>query len=181
MNDTTIAKRYAEILLLYLKETIGLQRGINEIERIKQSFEENPQFKDLLSNWLITIEEKFDSIEKVFKKAFSQEIKDFLKFLVQKKRIKNVVTIINAAISLDREDKEVEIIVRTSLPLDHKTTETLKEVLAKKFHKKVELKSELVPQLIGGAQIVIGNIHIDGSIRRRILELKEKLASVRIA
>jgi F0F1-type ATP synthase delta subunit len=35
-------------------------------------------------------------------------------------------------------------------------------------------------RLMGGVQIMIGNILIDGSVRRRLQEIREKLLTVRV-
>ena len=52
--------------------------------------------------------------------------------------------------------------------------------LVKKLGKKLALDPELDPELLGGARVVIGNTVIDGSVRRYLDDLGEKLRALKV-
>jgi len=56
----------------------------------------------------------------------------------------------------------------------------IKKGLESKLNKKLKLVVGLDPGLLGGVQVTIGNTVIDGSVRRRLDDLKEKLETVRV-
>jgi len=58
--------------------------------------------------------------------------------------------------------------------------ERIKAKLEEKLGKKMHLYLDLDPDLLGGVQIKIGNILIDGSVRRRLDELKQKLMTIQV-
>jgi len=180
MKYEIVAKRYAEGLLAYLTETIGIEKGVEELKEIRETLRDIPSFKEFLTNQQITTQEKYDTIDKVFQSRFSQETIQFLKMLIEKKRMKEITDIIDYAIALQLSQKEIAVALRTAHALEGDLIEKLKRKLMKKLKKNVHLTVELAPRLIGGAQVFIGNKHIDGSLRYRLTELKEKLSTIKV-
>ena len=56
----------------------------------------------------------------------------------------------------------------------------IKDALENKYRKKFKLYVDLDASLLGGVRITMGNKVIDGSVRRRLEDLKEKLTAVRL-
>ncbi|HOW36502.1 MAG TPA: ATP synthase F1 subunit delta [Candidatus Omnitrophota bacterium] len=181
MREAIIAKRYAEGLLSYLNETIGVEKGIFEFEKMAGIIENNPGIRKLLAGWQITAQEKQALSDNIFKEGFSEEIRRFLKLLINKKRLTYAAAIARYARAIYSQDKEAEAVVQTAFPLDDKFIEAIKEKLSKKLNKKINLRMELSPALIGGVRIVIGNSHLDGSIQRTLADLREQLTAIRIS
>jgi F-type H+-transporting ATPase subunit delta len=75
----------------------------------------------------------------------------------------------------------LEAVLKTSYPLDLGLIRKVKSKLENKMQKKINLYLELDPDLLGGIQIRIGNTIIDGSVRRRIDELKKKLMLAQVS
>ena len=65
--------------------------------------------------------------------------------------------------------------VTTAVPLDDKDTQRLSERLGTLVGKKVVLKTEVDPQLLGGFVARIGGKLLDGSTRSRLLALKKEI------
>lgn len=181
MSEEIVAKRYAEGLLSYLKETISIEKGLPEFEKMTGLIEDNPDLKKLLTGWQITAQEKQDTTDAIFSEGFSIEIRRFLKLLINKRRLTHMAAIARYARVIYNQDKEAEAVVQTVFPLDDKLIEAIREKLSKKLSKKVNVRTELSPALIGGIRIVIGNSHLDGSIQRTLADLKEQLTAIRIS
>ncbi|MBI2094097.1 MAG: F0F1 ATP synthase subunit delta, partial [Candidatus Omnitrophica bacterium] len=56
----------------------------------------------------------------------------------------------------------------------------LRTILERREGKSVELTSEVDPALLGGLQVRLGNRVIDASIRRQLINLRERLEAVRV-
>lgn len=181
MNEDIIAKRYGDAFLEFASETIGSEKAQEELRGIKNILRDSPDFKEFLESPEITGKEKFDVIDKTLKQDFSEELRDFLKLLIDKDRIENLVDIAEYARIAYAHGIEVDALLKVSYPLDTDVIQRIKDALQKKVQKKLHLYIELDPSLLGGVSAKIGNIVIDGSVRRRLEDLEEKLLALRIA
>lgn len=183
MNGTAsaIAKRYADGFLEYAGETIGFEEGIEELRIIKEILRDNPDFKAFLQSPEIKYSEKSDFIEKVlYKEGLSQEGCNFLKLLLKKSRIDEFPNIEKYARIKYSHGKEVEALLKTSYILDTTLMQKIKESLENKLKKKLHLYIEIDPSLLGGVSVTIGNTIIDGSAKRRLEDIREKLMKARV-
>jgi len=176
-----IAERmYAEGFLEYAGQTIGFDKGLGEILAVKDIFRENPDLKSFLENPAIMNREKSEIIEKVFSDGFSQETRDFLKLLLKNGRIDKFHDIAEYARVKYSHGKEIDAVISASYPLDLDILESLKSVLENKLHKKLHIYSDLDTDLLGGVRVTMDNIVLDGSVKKRLEDMREKLMSVRV-
>jgi len=56
----------------------------------------------------------------------------------------------------------------------------LRAALERREHRQVELREELDPELLGGLQVRLDHRVIDGSVRRQLADLRERLGAVRV-
>ena len=175
-----IARMYAEGFLEYAGETIGFDKGLGEILAVNGILRDNPDLKSFLENPAILNREKSDLIEKVFTDDFSQETRDFLKLLLVKGRIGNFTDIAEYARVKYSHGKETDAVISASYPLDLDILESLKSVLENKLHKKLHLYFDLDSDLLGGVKVKMDNVVLDGSVKKRLEDMREKLMTVRI-
>jgi F-type H+-transporting ATPase subunit delta len=142
--------------------------------------EKTPELLKFLQAPEITDRQKDDFIDKVLGDDFSKELGQFLKLLQEKSRIELFPGIIKYVIDTYSHGDETEAVFKSAFPLDVKLVERIKQRLETKLNKKLKLSVGLDPGLLGGVQVTIGNRIIDGSVRRRLDELKEKLETVRV-
>ena len=93
MRNIIASKRYADAFLNCARQTIGFRQGLEELQGLKRVFHDNPDLQPFIESLQITESEKFDLIDTVLAKGFSQSTTDFLKFLIAKKRIELFVDI----------------------------------------------------------------------------------------
>ena len=141
----------------------------------RRVFEDNPDFREFLESLEITTKEKFDIIEKVLSDNFSEELRNFLKLLWEKGRIRLFLDIAEYARINYSHGVEQDALLKTSYPLDTEIIERLKDVLESKLEKRLHLYIELDPELLGGVSVQVGNMIIDGSVRKRLEDLRAKL------
>jgi len=175
-----IERMYAEGFLEYAGQTIGFSKALHEILAVKSVLRENPDLKSFLENPAMMNREKSEMVEKVFSDGFSQETRDFLKLLLKKDRIGKFADIAEYARVKYSHGKEVDAVISASYPLDLDILESLKAVLETKLHKKLHLYSDLDSDLLGGVKVTVDNLVLDGSVKKRLEDMREKLMSVRI-
>ena len=175
IKNEILAKRYADAFLRSSAETITYEKGLEDLLNAKRVFTDNPDFKEFMESLEITTEEKFDIIEKVLRKNFSEELRNFLKLLWDKGRIEMFLDIAEYARINYAHGEEQDALLKTSYPLDTGVIEKIKNVLESKLEKKLHLYVQLDPELLGGVYIQVGNMIIDGSVKRRLEDLRRKL------
>lgn len=180
MKETVIAKRYAEAFVAYGQETIGLDRVVGDFKKLGRTIHDNPDFKVFLESPEITYSEKCRFVDEVLKEGFSEELRQFIKMLIDKRRINLITDVAEYIRDNYAHGEAVSALLKTSYPLDLDIITTIKERLEQKFQKKFNLYLELDASLNGGVEVTIGNTIIDGSLRRRLQDLRELLIKSRI-
>ncbi|MDD4894361.1 MAG: ATP synthase F1 subunit delta [Candidatus Omnitrophica bacterium] len=181
IKDEIVAKRYADAFAGFMKETVGLEKGLEDLKDLKSSvIRNNPEFIHFLESQEITYSEKCDFIDKVVRDGFSEELREFLKLLLRKERINKLADIMEYLRITYSYMGEEDVLLKTSFPLDIELIRTIEQRLERKFQKKFKFYIDLDGELLGGVQVIIRNTVIDGSVRRRLDELKEKLIKIRV-
>ena len=182
IKDKIIAKRYADAFMAFAKETIGLDNAIQEIKDLKNVvIHENPGFMEILTHEGIGHSEKRDFVERVLDGNFSQELKSFLILLLDKERFVNLPDIMEYIRVYYSYGEEVEALLKTSTILDAEQIKDIENKLENKLHKKFKFYIDVDADLLGGVQVIMGDdTIIDGSVKKRLSDLKEKLRGVRV-
>lgn len=180
MKDEVVAKRYADAFLAYAEETIGFDKGLEELQELKRIIRDNDEFRSFLTAPDIILADKAASIDNILGKDYSRESRDFLKLLIQNKRIDRFIDIAEYA-RIEYTHAEHDAVLKTSYAVDTATLQSIKDALEKRTGKKLHLYIEMDADLLGGVSATIGNTVIDGSVRRRLADLKTKLEMVKVA
>ena len=181
IRNKIIAKRYSEAFIGYAKGTIGMEKALEDLKNLRNTvIHDNPEFLELLRSYEVSFSEKCEFLDKVLKEDFTQETKQFLKLLLEKGRIDNLLDIAEYLRITYSHGEEEEALLKTSFPLDLELIKEIKEKMENMFNKKLKFYIELDARLLGGIQVIIGNKIIDGSVRKRLDEIKEKLSTVEV-
>ena len=179
MKEKIIAKRYAEAFLGYAGNSIGIEKAAEELKALEELFSTNPDFREFLENLNVIYREKCEVIDAVLK-DFSEETRVFIKLLLERGRIKNFAAIADYARINYSKGEAVEALLKTARPLDPNLTQAIKDKIEQKFNRKIILRTEIDAGLLAGVQVTLGNTVIDGTVRRRLDELKEKLTALKV-
>jgi F-type H+-transporting ATPase subunit delta len=172
--------RYAEGFLEYARESIGVDRALAELKKAKDVFRDNPDFEAFLENPGINYIEKCGVVDSVMADGFSQEIRNLLKLLLKKGRIDKFHSIAEYARLRYAYGDKVSATLYTSYLMDTKTMEIFKDEVEKKLNAKLQLYVDLDPDMLGGIRLAIGNRIWDGSVRKRLEDMKSKLLAARV-
>ncbi len=180
MTDKVIITRYAEAFIEYARETIGVERAVNEMRSLKINvLRQSPEFLEFLLSPEITHAEKLEFIDTVLADSLD-EVRNFLKYLLEKGRFDKLTDIIEYIRVTYAHEGAVDALLRTAFPLDLEVIKEIEDTLERKLKQKFKFFIELDGRLLGGVQVVIGNMIYDGSVRKRLDDLREKLQQVRV-
>jgi len=180
MKKKIVVERYAEAYVAYAKPILGMPSIVEEFKNFRKVVRDNPKLISLLSNPGIPEHNKFSSLSSVLGKFFSEEFITFLKLLIEKQRFSEIIDITDYIRVRYAHGDVLDAVVKTANLLDTNTLKALKEKLEAIFKKNMNIYLEIDPSILGGVHVTVGNTIIDGSLRRRLSDLKEDLVTVRI-
>ncbi|MDD5439096.1 MAG: ATP synthase F1 subunit delta [Candidatus Omnitrophica bacterium] len=180
MIHEVIARLYADAFLGYAKEGIGFDRGIKELQSVRRVFRSNPDFHDFLQRRDIALHEKYDAIDAVFADGFAAEARYFLKLLVKNKRMDRFFDIAEYARLTYGHGAKHDALLKTSGMLDLDVLERLKQKIEESLNMKLRLYVDLDPSILGGVYLRVGHTVFDGSVRRQLDDMREKLLEIKV-
>jgi len=171
----TIARPYAEALF----KTSGADLGgtsawLDELAAIAS----NVQLQQYAGNPGVTSAQTFDVMTGVAKTALPEAAKNFLKAVIDNGRISVLPEIASQFRSLkNAKSGSSDAVVFSAFALDAPALADLSATLEKRFGKKLNIKVELEPDLIGGVRVVVGDEVLDTSVKARLEQMKVALVS----
>lgn len=180
MKAVVLAKRYAEAYIAHANVNGGVAQAVEEFKALKWIIVQNPDFVEFLTNPEIMHHEKYAFIEKVLNGQFSSDMQNFLKLLVDKRRIGYLEEMADYVRVHYSHGGAFDAVLTTTYPLDLDVISAIKTKLEQKLNHALNLYQEFDPDLKGGVRITVGNLVLDGSIRKRLTELKTNLQQTRI-
>jgi len=127
-------------------------------------------------------DEKGRALEAVFRTRTPKVFADFLQVLLKRNRMWLLPRASDAyGRILDRKLGRVPVTVVTAAPVSEADLEGWRVRIRASIGKEPVLSHEVRPALIGGAVLRVGDTVADGSVRRRLSELRARIASAGMA
>lgn len=180
MRELAIVRRYAEAFMAYVKENIGVQKALKDLNTLRNILRESPELRNYFLNKRVSNFRKCEFIEEVLKGAVSEETRNFLKLLLRKARVEFITDIAEYCRAHFRHGQKENALLKTGFPLDLDLVQVIQKSVEAKLNKKLNLYIDLDADLLGGVKVTVGNTVIDGSIRKRLDTLKEELMLMRL-
>jgi len=180
IKDRAIVARYGEAFIKYVRPGIGTDKAIDDLKKLRKMLQDNGNLKNFLESPEVSSIDKHKVIDVVFKDDLAVEIAHFVKLLIGHKRIGHLTDIVEYIRLKYSHYGEQEVLLKTTYPLELDLIKRIEEKLEKKLNKKCKFYIELDSRILGGIQVIIGNRVIDGSVRGRLNDLKEKLQAIRV-
>ena len=171
----TIARPYAEALFKTAGADLdGTATWLDELAAIAS----NVQLQQYAGNPSVTSAQTFDVMTGVAKTALPEAAKNFLKVVIDNGRISVMPEIASQFRALkNAKSGSSDATVFSAFALGEATLADLLVTLEKRFEKKLNLKVELQPELIGGIRVVVGDEVLDTSVKARLEQMKAALVS----
>ncbi len=174
-----VSKTYSEALFEVALEEEKVELFLKELEFIVDSLKTYPEFFVLLKSPRINVDEKKKMIAEVFSDKLSEEMNNFLKIILDKRRSGYMEQIKDEYEKLVNEHMGiVKTVATTAVPLSEAEQNNLVEKLEKVTGKKIKLTNSVDKDLLGGVLVKIGDKVIDGTVKSRLNDLREDLAKI---
>ena len=168
-----IDKEYAEALFELSCEADATNEYIDELNSIKAVMEENPDYLDYLSSPAAGLNERLSAIDEAFGKG-TENIVSFLKLLCENGRINMLISCIDEFIALAMALSGRKFAtVYSAVELSDSQKVAVCAKLEKLTGKEIDANYIIDKSLIGGIKIDIDGQLIDGSVKRRLSDIKD--------
>jgi F-type H+-transporting ATPase subunit delta len=171
-----IIRGYAEALFRVLQVEGDLELVEDELYRFGKVLETNHELKQALSDQSLERSQRAKILDELLSDKVSPHTMGLVVFVVEQGRGRQLPQILEETSTLAAEARQAAVAeVRSAVELDDKQKKKLAEALSKATGKKVEVKVILDPSVIGGVVTKVGDTVIDGSVKRRLDQLKEQV------
>lgn len=176
MASGEVVTGYAEALFRVVRAEGELDRVEDELFRFGKLLESNYELKQALSDQSLDKEQRVKILDELLGEKVSPHTLGLLTFVVEQGRARQLPQILERLSGLAADARNSVVAeVRSAVPLDEDRRKKLADALSNATGKNVEVKVLVDPSVIGGIVTKIGDTVIDGSIKRRLEQVKQEV------
>ncbi len=176
MQSSSLARRYAEALLLNIADPQVLDEVEEELRAIAALYSESDDLRNYLLDPSVSEDERKALLERVFTGKIHEVLMHFLDLLLKKHRFQHLPSIAAAFGELVEDQRgQARIEVTSARPLPADQADRLKRSLDGVVGKDCILETRIDPEVIGGVVAVYDDRVFDGTVRTRLAELRKHL------
>ena len=167
---------YAEALFESAKERDKLDEVRGQLGEFADALDENRELATFFFSPYFSSAEKRDGIAKAVAGA-EQELVNFLELLAEKHRMPAIFRIRRELDSLwAKENRRLDVTLTSAVELDSAIAKQVGDEVSKQTDRRVELRTQVDPDILGGLVLRVGNMVLDTSIRSRLERLRREIA-----
>ena len=171
-----VARRYAQALYQEAEAQGHVDAVDDGVGQLKELFETSRELRVLFESPVYSAEQKGNVVEKLFAGRLPDLLTRFVRLLLDKQREGLFPEIVKAYRALrDEQLGVVEAHVKTAAPLGAVEMRRLEVTLGEKTGKQVRIRQSVVPELIGGLVVRLGDTVYDGSVRHQLEQMRDRL------
>jgi F-type H+-transporting ATPase subunit delta len=169
----TIARPYAEAL--FKAARADLQAADAWLQPLAQ-VSSHPQLQAFAANPKVSSAQVFELLTGVAKVTLPENGKNFLETVIDNGRVSALPEIAAQFRTLkNAQSGSSDAIVQSAFPIEGAALADVSALLEKRFGRKLNAKVQLVPELIGGIRVVVGDEVLDTSVQSRLEQMKTAL------
>ncbi len=176
-----IAERYAQAAFESAKADGRVEEALEELLLIGWLLQDQPGLSAFLLNPGVDPDEKVAALDRALQGAWSWLVRALVHLVVSLGRAEFLAEIVEAfQAKADQDAGLLRVLVRSTRPLPEPVLNRLRGALERRERKRIDLRAEIDPVLIGGLQVRLDHRVIDGSVERQLVDLRQRLKSVRV-
>lgn len=176
MSEFRVANRYAKSLLDLSKEQNSLDVVFSDMKTFLDVMTKSPELEKMLKSPLIHGDKKMSVINLLFGKSFHKNTLAFFDIIIRKKREFYLKGVAKAFVEQYNKLNNVAIAsVKTATAIDQSVLEEIRLFIEKQTGKKIEVKFQVEPELIGGLVVQMDDKLFDASISGKLQKIKNDL------
>ena len=171
-----IAEVYARALFEAAKDDGVLDRAHDELGEFADALDEDRNLQVFLFSPYFSSEEKKDGIRRIVSDA-DERVLNFLELLAERHRMPALFRIRRIFDDLwADENKLLPVVVTSATELDAGLVEDIGKRIEEQTGRRVELSSNVDPDVLGGLMVRVGNMVLDATVRNRLEQLRKQVA-----
>ena len=176
----TDISEYGKALFLLTEECGATEAVYSEVNTVYSLLEKTGEYAKLLDTPAVSAEEKCALIEEAFG-SFNENLVNLIKLLSDKHLIFRFADVYTEFTRLYDESRGIERVVAISaVALTNQQLGTLSEKLARQTGKRIVIKNEIDPSLLGGVKLRYLGMQLDGSVKARLDSFEAGLKNLTI-
>ena len=180
MRDTTIARNYAETLLVLATRAEDLRGWGKILGDVATAVRENPTLRLFLESPRISAAEKNEVIARAFQDRMPRLMLRFFQTLVQHRRQMLIPEIAEEYLNLvDAAEGRIHARVTVARETDEAGRAAIAGQLSRVFGKDVVPHITVDSAIMGGVVVHVGDTVLDGSVRKRLSSLRRRMLTGR--
>ena len=173
----TSAERYS-LALYELSTECNVTSQIEEQSlSVLKLLEQSQDFSNLIKDPTTSQDDLLKVVNTISENyKFDQLLKNFLSFLIQKRRFFFVERILKSFIEICSEKRgELKAELRSAKQLSNEEIKQITEELTKNFSSKIKLNYKHDESLIGGLVVQVGSTMVDTSIKSKLQQIENRM------
>jgi len=180
MRDTTIARNYAETLLVLATRAEDLRGWGKMLGDVASAMQENPTLRLFLESPRISATQKSEVIGRAFQDQMPRLMLRFFQTLVHNRRQMLIPAIAEEYNNLvDAAEGRIHARVTVARETDEAGRTAIAGQLSRVFGKEVVPHLTVNPAIMGGVIVHVGDTVLDGSVRKRLASLRRRMLTGR--
>jgi len=178
MYQSLVTLRYAKALFLKAEEDHITHEVSEDIQKIKNTFRENPEIYKILQSPMVLESKKQKITREIFQEQVQEITLKFLLLILKNNRTASLKNILRHFTDIYNEKEGIKTVeLTTAIKTDDKEKSLIQDLIKDTFNaKKISFKEKTDKTLIGGFIIQIEDQLIDVSVKKQLINIKEELA-----
>ena len=166
MTDKTVAARYARALFIVTERRKETVAALADLLAVGTLLAPGSRLARFFASPEVRLPDKRDLLSRALEKRAVRAVAVFIDLLLRKKRLRDLPTIVTEFEALVESSQGIQRAhLVSAVPFGKAELARLQKVLEARTHAKIKLSTEVDAQLLGGAQVRIGDRVIDRSVR----------------
>lgn len=176
MNESTIGRNYAEALLALARKTDDTEEWGELLNGIANAMREDHTLRTFLESPKLSASHKIEILEKALGRKVPRLFLRYIDTVIQKRRqmlIPEIAT--EYQLLLDEAENRLHANVTVARAPSEPERDALARQLSRLFGKRVVPHISENPAILGGLIVRVGDTVMDGSVRKRLSVLKQRM------
>jgi F-type H+-transporting ATPase subunit delta len=171
-----IAEVYSRALFEVAKEQGKLDEVREQLGQFADAVAEQRDLQVFFFSPYFSAEEKKEGLSKTVEGA-DEIVMNTLQLLIDKHRMPALFRIRRQLDKLwEEENRLLPVQLTSAIELDEGTVKQVRDAIAEQTDRRIDLKTHVDPDILGGIVLRVGNSILDASIRNRLEQLRRQVA-----
>jgi F-type H+-transporting ATPase subunit delta len=176
MNAEGIGRNYAEALLTLARKSDSVEEWGALIDAIAAGMREDSTLRAVLESPKLSASHKIEILEKALGRRVPPVFLRFIETVINKRRQMLIPEIASEyRLLIDEAEHRVHAMVTVATEPTEPERDALARQLTRLFGKRVVPHISLNPAILGGVIVKVGDTVMDGSVRKRLSMLRQRM------